>query len=410
MFGSATLDVIIGIIFIFMLVSIICSCIREGIEAFLKTRSAYLEAGIRELLNDKDGTGLAKAFYTHPLIHSLFAKQYKPGKASEKISFLQKGTGLPSYIPAKNFALTLMDIAARGRETDEVSGHPQSPIISIEGIRNNIQNLDNPYVQRAVLTALDASQGNLELAQKKLQDWYDSAMDRVSGWYKRATSWIIFGIGLAVAIIFNINTITIANYLYKDAGARQALVARAESAAKDTSYNSKRYNEAVETLNEINLPIGWENGAYAGTHTIKALDGTTLVDPKQTSGAWNGFFKILLGWLLTAFAAMVGAPVWFDLLNKVMVIRATVKPHEKSPEEGSEDWQKPKTPFGGSLTGPAGINERGIAPLPTAPPQQPQTNNSPNIRDRDADLDSCHVPKGDPTPDEDLPEAKGGVQ
>ena len=34
---------------------------------------------------------------------------------------------------------------------------------------------------------------------------------------------------------------------------------------------------------------------------------------------------------------MLGAPFWFDLLNKVMVIRSTVKPHEKSPEESSED-------------------------------------------------------------------------
>jgi len=36
----------------------------------------------------------------------------------------------------------------------------------------------------------------------------------------------------------------------------------------------------------------------------------------------------------------LGAPFWFDLLNKMMVIRSTVKPHEKSPEEASEDRQR----------------------------------------------------------------------
>jgi hypothetical protein len=40
---------------------------------------------------------------------------------------------------------------------------------------------------------------------------------------------------------------------------------------------------------------------------------------------------------------MLGAPFWFDLLNKFMVIRSTVKPHEKSPEEGSEDKQDPSS-------------------------------------------------------------------
>jgi hypothetical protein len=36
-------------------------------------------------------------------------------------------------------------------------------------------------------------------------------------------------------------------------------------------------------------------------------------------------------------AISLGAPFWFDLLNKFIVIRSAVKPHEKSPEEGSKD-------------------------------------------------------------------------
>src|SRR5687767_8622800 len=145
MFGSVVLEVALGVIFIFILFSIMCSCIREGVEALLKTRAAYLEAGIRELLNDKTGDGIVKSFYTHPLIYSLFNKEYKPGKASDDLSLFERGRDLPSYVPAKNFALTLMDIAARGPETDEVSGDYQSPQISLKNIRTNIANLDNPY-------------------------------------------------------------------------------------------------------------------------------------------------------------------------------------------------------------------------------------------------------------------------
>jgi hypothetical protein len=40
---------------------------------------------------------------------------------------------------------------------------------------------------------------------------------------------------------------------------------------------------------------------------------------------------------VTILAISLGAPFWFDLLNKMMVIRSTVKPREKSREEGSED-------------------------------------------------------------------------
>ena len=67
MFGSV-LEVAIGVVFVFLLASIICSAVREGIEAFLKTRAAFLERGIRELLHDREATGLAKQVYTHPLV------------------------------------------------------------------------------------------------------------------------------------------------------------------------------------------------------------------------------------------------------------------------------------------------------------------------------------------------------
>jgi hypothetical protein len=49
-----------------------------------------------------------------------------------------------------------------------------------------------------------------------------------------------------------------------------------------------------------------------------------------------GFLK-LIGLLLTALAISLGAPFWFDLLNKVISIRAA----GRSPEE------KPKSPEGG---------------------------------------------------------------
>lgn len=165
MFGSAILEVAIGIIFIYILISIICSAIREGIEAWLKTRAAYLEYGIRELLHDTKAEGLAKSFYNHPLTYSLFADDYKPSGSGNRPSLLANGTNLPSYIPWKNFALALMDIAARGPVTDALSSDPSAPLVSLDAIRMNILNLNNQAVQRVLLTAVDSAQGDLNKAQ-----------------------------------------------------------------------------------------------------------------------------------------------------------------------------------------------------------------------------------------------------
>jgi len=184
-------DLATGIVFIFLLVSTLCSAIREGIEAFFKTRAAYLERGIRALLDDKDGKGLTTSLLNHPLLYGQFLKEYVPKPLGKSLPVLANGRGLPSYIPARSFALALLDIAARGPATDAVSSDPSSPTMTVQSIRERLLNIDNPGVRRVLLTALDTSRGDLDLARKRIEDWFNSSMDRVSGWYKRSTQWVL---------------------------------------------------------------------------------------------------------------------------------------------------------------------------------------------------------------------------
>ena len=98
MLGSSIIDIAIGLIFIYLLLSLICSAGNEIIERWSKKRSKDLERGVQEMLRDPN---LVESLYKHPLIYSLFSKPYQPG-----------GSNLPSYIPSRNFALALMDIVA----------------------------------------------------------------------------------------------------------------------------------------------------------------------------------------------------------------------------------------------------------------------------------------------------------
>lgn len=402
MFGSAALEVLIGLLFVFILISIVCSAIREAIEAWLKTRAAYLEHAIRELLNDKDGTGLAKSLYEHPLIYSLFSGGYKPGNLGERPNILANGRSLPSYIPSKNFAVALMDITARGPGTDDISAHPESPVISLEALRTNIMNLNSPFVQRALLTALDTAQNDLNKAQQNIEDWYDSAMDRISGWYKRSTHWVLFWIGLFVAVALNVNTITIADYLFRNDTARKALVARAEAAAKDSAVLSQNYTQARKDLDSLNLPIGWAAGWGAPR---RHYDPGNSYAQGYVNNWWNNFFGPLLGLLVTALAATMGAPFWFDLLNKVMVIRSTVKPHEKSPEEASEDRQTKAQQNPTTLQGQqSGIETGGGGATPPI-----NITAIPTPRDATSQIEGCSIETDVLTSDEDLPPSVGGV-
>jgi hypothetical protein len=297
----------------------------------LKTRAAYLEHGIRELLQDPEATGLAKSFYNHPLIYGLFSGEYNPASrtASGSLSTMARGRNLPSYIPARSFALALMDIAARGPSTDGPVGNTTGAAVSLQALRTSAAKIDNDAVQRVLLSAIDSAQGDINKVQRNLEDWFNSSMDRVSGWYKRSTQWIIFVTGLAVAAGLNVNTITVTDYLYRNGTTRAAVVARAENAANDPTAFNLNYQAVNQQLNSVGLPIGWTAGWGAPRRGS---------EPGAT-GIWNNGIAPFVGWLLTAFAATMGAPFWFDVLNKIMIIRSTVKPHEKSPDAASEDRQ-----------------------------------------------------------------------
>src|SRR5262249_47579485 len=158
-------------------------------------------------------------------------------------------------------------------------------------------------------------------------------------------------------------------------------VAKAEAAAKDPALPNRNYEEAKKDLDSINVPIGWAAGW--GAPMRGSEPGAEKV--------WNRWFAPFLGWLLTALAATLGAPFWFDMLNKVMVIRSTVKPHEKSPEEASEDRQQPTVrtaetsnvgqgASGGTPSGSVVV----VSPLPPGA-------SAPNPMDKENAIDGCDV-------------------
>ena len=106
-------------------------------------------------------------------------------------------------------------------------------MLTLELARANVHNLENGAVQRVVLGAIDTAQGDMEQAIASLAAWYDSAMDRVSGAYKRASQKLLLGIGLTLAVVMNLNIIAIAHHLFRDDVERATLVAHAESVARD---------------------------------------------------------------------------------------------------------------------------------------------------------------------------------
>jgi hypothetical protein len=316
--GSTTLDVVIGLIFVYLAVSLVCSALNEVIEMRLRNRSKDLERGIRELLTntvpasgttDAKGVDIVQKLYDHPIISGLFQGNYATATVKRR---------LPSYIPSRNFALALMDLA--GLSAAGAASLRETAMAFAA---------TNEKVSKTMVTLLDAAGNDANRLRQNLEEWFDSSMDRVSGWYKRRTQYIIFSLGMILAAVANVDSVAIVRTLSTDSGVRDALIAQAKEyaaghqpaaggaaapAPPETAQAS--LDRSVETLRHLGLPLGW--------------DGLGPIGP-------YGWTMKFLGIFMTGLAVSLGAPFWFDLLNKFIVVRSTVKPTEKSrPEKPKE--------------------------------------------------------------------------
>jgi predicted chitinase len=329
---SDSLEVGIGLSFIFFLSSLVLASIHEMIETVLKARGKYLFDGICELFNDParlaDGERIAKVIYQHPLVRGLMQ-----GDVSQP-DFRKK---LPSYLPTRNFVLALIDQAGRGELAPPDSLGKPAAAPPLQQLRLMAEGIENQQVRIALTHAIDTAEGDIDTLATNLEAWFDSAMDRVSGWYKRRSQRIIFVLGLFCAVALNVNTITIAQSLLTSSSVRHAVVALAQTRAKPCAdpaacNDDKSVQAIVNDMDATGLPVGWAE-----------LARNALLKPTQDKAPIPALFAWLViatGYLLTAFAVTLGAPFWFDVLNKLMVIRATVKPTEKSQDEASQDKQQ----------------------------------------------------------------------
>jgi hypothetical protein len=307
--GIPALDVLVGLFFLYFVLSIVCSAVQESLAQVFNLRAKTLEQGVRNLLGDE---GLTDRFFRHPRVKAL----------SKPHGILRAGGG-PSYIPSRVFALTLLDSLFPPGEGD-----------SRDVFALAREKLEDPEVPGRVKTllrdALDHAGDHRDRFRGELERSFDQAMDRVSGWYKRRAQLILFVVALLTVVFINADTFAIAQRLWKDDALRSAVAAQAASTASTGVQNcpgtspadspQKRAVKCVDDVEELGLPLGW----------------TSVSSPH----GWGIAGKVG-GLLVTAFALALGAPFWFDLLSKIARLRASGPP---APPTAQRDADRPMPP------------------------------------------------------------------
>ena len=316
------LDVAIGLVFIYVLLSFVCSTINESISTAVGLRARLLHKGILNLLSAAPattdaGVDIAKKVYGHPLVQGLI----RPGRKPDPIDPRKKAKPwrkppYPSYLPSRTFVAALTDLArdaetkikdADSKDDSEEEEAARARVkAATDGLETTLAALPNKQLSEAMLALYRTTSGEAKEFQHAAEQWFDDSMERVSGWYRRKVQLMLFVIATIVVVLLNADTLTTGRVLWRDDATRAAIVVKAEAAANG---DQAEIDDAVKGLD---VPLGWN---------LSTGDG-----PTQIPNDWLAFFAKIIGLGLTIGAVMLGAPFWFDPLSKVARIRSTGAP------------------------------------------------------------------------------------
>jgi hypothetical protein len=293
------LDVAIGICFLYLLLGLICSTVNEMLSGWLGTRAKFLEEGIGRLLGND---ALKQAVYGHPLIRTLAADD---------------GPARPSYIPAERFISAL---------TDVLTGPGKSPS-DMAALKTGLAAAGNEQLNQALTALLDRPGMDAAAARVHLEKWFDDGMERVSGWYKRNAQRNALILACLITVALNADTLRMAKTLWISPTASAVVVEQAKARAERARPESANPRDPAGVPAQALTP---QEEALLGQLT--GWRGDQLPPGANFFGwLWAILRCHLLGWILTAIAVSLGAPFWFDTLNRFVNLRSA----GRAPDKGS---------------------------------------------------------------------------
>ncbi len=377
MFDFPALDVVVGLIFLYVVLALVCSTVNEVIATTVGLRARFLETGLVNLLSGSmsptpAGIETAERFYRHPLVQGMIRPRRAPRPAADAAAARQgrwsrlKGVlskpPYPSYIPSRTFVTALIDMADDARravdeaEGDEGQKARDRVARASADFESTLASIPNAPLSDALLALYRSAGRDTVRFQRAAEEWYDDAMERVSGWYKRRVHLILAVIAALVVTLLNADTLAAARVLWRDDAVRAAVVKE----ATDTATGTLDDVALERTVEKLDLPLGWE-----------ASFGDA---PTQFPNDVLGWVQKLIGLLLTVGAIQLGAPFWFDLLSKIVRVRSTGAPPPASDAvrrgEGEETRRGPTETVEGGGAGqrPSPTAARPIEEPPGAAP------------------------------------------
>lgn len=197
------------------------------------------------------------------------------------------------------------------------------------------------------------NQNELELVRGNIEEWFNNAMDRLTGWYKRRSLITTLLVGTILAVIVNVDSINLVGRLWSEPDLRFAILNNIESILTQdntTTLNVGQLSIIQQQFSQISLPVGWVGSPVPLTSNQETSGAKQCTFFPSSDNVMYGILvsgqcypiinspqaKNLTGWLIklagiliSGVAASPGASFWFDMLKKIINVRlAGVNPSE----------------------------------------------------------------------------------
>ena len=379
---TALLDTIVSLCLIYLVFAIVVSGVQEWVAQAVGSRGKFLRLGLSRLIDDE---AITTRVLQHPLIGNFYrdpSTRTKPPSYVDATNFVLALSNV--IIRRANPPETTLASAESPIPSGAAAAQPLS-YANLRVALKNLAAQRSPLAS-ALLPIVDRAEENLDRALKGMEEWYANGMDRVSGWYKAYAQKNLFLIGFLAAVFANVDSIEIFQTLNRSPDLRAEMAKLAAdigqsgkiggvdvTALRDRPPTEAEWRQILKTTIDTSesgvigrLPIGYgclgviENfptlehppsqgtpgqaGAGTGTATPTGQSAAIstsarVLSTTSTVSVWNncreqlklvrehtsisGWLLKLLGFVLTAFAAVLGAPYWFAALSKIVNIRGS---------------------------------------------------------------------------------------
>jgi len=333
---TALLDVALGLGLIYLGASLLVTVLNEWVAHLLQLRGRALGSALTQLLDLDELATVRTSPLLRPLVNS--AKRLRS-----------------SYVDTRSLAHSIIGAvsAVAMSPAQRESGEP----VSIEQLRAQILKLPDSSI-RGVLVTISQSVGRVDQLVGELADWSERSLTALGESYKKRIQWIGLGMGLLVAVAGNVQTLDIVKRLYSDKELRDYVsVASEQSMRIATPDLVSECSRIIAHGDSVLPPVSGEPapGIRAATPSsapgesgrcapvIRLVDGMLARDrtlaqlPVGWGASAESFATAIkrpenwIGWLLTALALSLGAPFWFDMLNRVVTVRHSMRKPELGP-------------------------------------------------------------------------------